>query len=456
MKRIAVFIVVIMLPVSAWAYLQFTSDTYTKANGQPYFMRWKSSPIYVMDAGVLGNLSNASADTQATAVVGDWNTALGGIITISLDTTNTDDFGVSGFPACGISPAMSWLQSTDVDGDNRLEMDGVNEIVLDNTGDVLRCLGVDPTNVGGSQVLGVGTGCGYFWSCEDAGGTPSADPEDIEDATIILNGCAFGGGGGSCGVSAGVCNNDATCLRSVLLHEFGHTLGFGHSLVGRTNSGASTAGSFFPVTSTSEIAIMFPFSTGEIALEADDLGGTRVIYGSAVPPTGSIRGQVLNGFTGQPARGLHIRAVPVGSPTSDQIGAFSDFEGKGNGEFAITGLANGNYYLIVEDVDGRLSLTGGNFGGIAGNPAQQVQDKTHDNFPTQTAAVASSQQITVSGGGTTTLSSPVILDPITAIISGGCSFMASATNSPLNTFASLILLLLPLLAIVILKRQFKK
>lgn len=283
-------------------------------NAQEGGCRWTSAPNFVVDA--------TATQAKGTALLADMNTVRttwNGIATaqdmVGTMTSSAADFTDANY-------GTTWGK-----GARSGTTDGVQEVALDETGDILRLLGADPASVNG---IGITRRVSSGGSCQ------------ITDAMLVLNGTRT--------------NNLDTKV-----HEMGHVLGLAHSSVGQfntANTSASTgtygspSSALLPVPGNS-LPVMHPFSlsTSRLPLKADDIAGLSTLYpdGSAATSLGRITGTVTRCSDGKPAAGVNVRAVKT-DDTRVQVSRYSAFDNNTTGRFEIAGLPPGSYSVVVEEM----------------------------------------------------------------------------------------------------------
>ena len=181
--------------------------------------------------------------------------------------------------------------------------DGLSAIVFDDTGEIFDLL------------FGPGSGVLGFAGPE----LGRREHRDVLEGVSFLNGASFG---------------VAQEALDVMVHEFGHYSGLGHSIVnGQIVLGDSTGPSpfnTFPVTSlVNLIETMYPFYFGPAAGFAtphvDDIAAIATLYPSPTffATTGSISGRILasNGRTPKP--GFNVIARNIANPFADAVSGLS-------------------------------------------------------------------------------------------------------------------------------------
>lgn len=215
--------------------------------------------------------------------------------------------------------------------------DGINEIVFDETGQILETLGLDPDTTAGVSI-----------TIEDTA------QQEITDAMLVLNGTFD--------------SSPQLDTKASAIHELGHIWGLSHTFIGAVNTVNGEPGSW-PI-DPEWIPTMYPFENPvddryARTLEWDDMAGVSWLYPeeSYAPPdqipfgsdTGLIRGQVF--YDDQLAlNGVHVRAVNMDNPNI-QVSNLSGFLADGTGTFDIPGVPAGSYRLVLEGIDGRDGIT---------------------------------------------------------------------------------------------------
>ena len=206
--------------------------------------------------------------------------------------------------------------------------DGFSPIVYDEDGDIFFAL------FGFSGVLG-------FASTD----TRDADGNPIEAVSFLNGGSILGG-------------FPLADFLGVIVHEFGHYSGLGHTVVNGQSvafgdaSGPTPFDTYGP-SPTDQVETMYPFALqggGEATPHADDIGFYSFLYPSATffGGTGTISGTVLDptGMIG--LTGVNVIARNVADPFVDAVSAISGDRGVA-GEYTINGLTPGAQYTVHID-----------------------------------------------------------------------------------------------------------
>jgi hypothetical protein len=215
--------------------------------------------------------------------------------------------------------------------------DGYSAVVFDDTGDIFELLfGAD------SGVLGfAGPEWAYVYPwCE------------VIEGAAFLNGPAF---------------TDATHAFDVMVHEFGHYTGLGHSAVnGQTflgdTSGPTPHDTFGPPPDLTVIETMYPFyfgpDSGTGTLAADDVAGLSTLYSEDgfLEGTGTIVGTVYDTDGVRRRSGVNVIARNLANPFEDAVSALSGHfaydtsqDDPETGVFMLTGLTPGATYAVYVD-----------------------------------------------------------------------------------------------------------
>ncbi len=328
---------------------------------------------FLVDASSTAAIGDALL-TSATTARNAWNDIATARDVFGTFTKSPADFTEANF-------GVAWGKGFSTGQPNA---DGQQEVVLDETGQIMTLFGLNPLEVNGfgpsEKVIAAG-------SCT------------ITDALLLLNGT----------------RNDFD-RDSTIVHEFGHIQGLAHSSVGMHNSlnsdpfrdGYASPGAALDPIDIASTPTMHPFSNGtgsnRRTPEQDDIAGLSDLYPEASFFTafGGIAGTVTRCFENTVLQGVNVRAISV-ADAHLQVSRYTSFDGNGEGRFNINGLPPGDYRVVVEEMGfngftaGRMAIktkTDGNFATEYYGPTETEEADCTESVPDEALAVA------VSGGTT--------------------------------------------------------
>lgn len=201
---VALFIVVLLcMPGLLFAYHILNDQT---PSGAFVFKKWANVPVnFRVDPGTLGG---GDGRQVVQAACDEWDNVPTALELCGSITTGQEDITAGNF-----------LTFISLD-------DGINDIIFDETGDILSGLGLPP------GVLGIGLS------------VTNATTGEITDAILIINGS--------------VPSSPIADLPSTTVHEFGHIWGLAHTPIGEINTQTNVSG-LDPI-DPSAIPTMYPFS----------------------------------------------------------------------------------------------------------------------------------------------------------------------------------------------------
>ncbi len=315
-RRVAGLLLIALLAVSA---AQAWNPASLDSNDQP--LRWGTGVpvIWNPDGGGLGKLTNAQATTWIADELAKWQ-AVG---TASLNYTQ----GVQIIdPGTGMSTDVTSANYSDViNTDN-----GQNPIIYDNDRDIFDLLGTPDAVVGFA-------------------GTLRTAGTEITKGYAVLQGDWFDD---EPAAANDVGEISETRFRGMIVHEFGHFSGLGHSSVNHELT-VPLPGCALPT--TEQIETMSPFLTdGSLTLHHDDEIGLSSLYPTGSFQTGfaTIEGTLLNrdGVSGFQGGNLILRP-----DTADCAALYDEAQGMqsgaapggGDGSYRFNGLNAGGAYTVL-------------------------------------------------------------------------------------------------------------
>jgi len=300
--------------------------------GEPF--RWPNAGTNIPwnpDQGPLGPLTNAQALTMIGAAFNVWRS-----------------------PSTSVSFLQGAALPEDVTVDNFVPYlfpvapDGQSAIVFDDSGEIFDLL-FGPN----SGILGF---AGPEWVNENTC--------EIVEGVSFLNGASF------------AVPQEAL---DVMVHEFGHYQGLGHSIVNGQivlgdSSGPSPFNTFPLVSLVNRIETMYPFYFGPAAgfatPDKDDIAAISTLYPAPTffSSTGTITGRILGSNGRSNKAGFNVIARNIANPFVDAVsgvsGAYATNLSPGSalaGVYVINGLTPGARYAVFVDeiLEGEFSVPAG-------------------------------------------------------------------------------------------------
>ncbi|MFN7927801.1 MAG: hypothetical protein U0Y68_07620 [Blastocatellia bacterium] len=306
------------LPVQAGTALAITPS------GNAVAWRAGTTVTYHVDQGPLGTLSNAQAVALVDELFGIWR--------------NTSSANLSIQNAGTLPVDVTAANYTSYRTNNN--SDAYHPIIFDTDGTITDAV----FGAGASDFTAGFSGPGWL-----VGGFNDGE---IVDASAVLNAKFLLSGYGS-----------LTEFKAIMLHEFGHFLGVGHSQV---NIGTAFDREVL-FNNNHTLPIMFPISLGDrpVELTWDDKAQiTRLYPGASAGSLGKITGRVLLADGATPFQGANVVARRVDDPLIVAVSSVSGFLYRGTGSnasrgtlnaahqgyFEISGLPAGNYTVEIEPI----------------------------------------------------------------------------------------------------------
>jgi uncharacterized protein (TIGR03437 family) len=309
-----------MLPVSN--SVQAGTSLAITPSGKEATWRAGTPVTYHVDQGSLGTLSNE----QAVALVDELFALWQNVPTVSLSLQRAGSLPVDVTAANYTS--------------YRTSADSYHSVIFDTDGSITDAV----FGAGASNVT-----AGFSGPSWVVGGLNDGE---IVDASAVLNAKFLTSGYGS-----------LTEFKGIMLHEFGHFLGIGHS---QGNIGTAFDREVL-FNNNHTLPIMFPISLGDRPVELtwdDKAQVTRLYPGASASSSGTIKGRVYLADGSTPFQGANVVARRVDDPLVVAMSSVSGFLYRGTGSnanrgtldasyqgyFEISGLPAGNYTVEVEPI----------------------------------------------------------------------------------------------------------
>jgi uncharacterized protein (TIGR03437 family) len=325
-KKIAHFLLSLALLASAMRFdstVQAGTSLAVTPSGKEVAWRAGTTITYHVDQGPLGTLNNDQAVAMVDELFGLWQNVPTASLSLQRAGSLPVDVTAANFASYRSNSA-----------------DAYHPIIFDTDGSIT------------DSVFGAGASdftAGFSGPSWVVGGFSDGE---IRDASAILNAKFLSSGYGT-----------AIEFKAIMLHEFGHFLGIGHSQV---NLGTAFDREVL-FNNNHTLPIMFPISLGDRPVELswdDKAQATRLYPGASAGTTGTIKGRVYLADGATPFQGASVIARRVDDPLIVAVSSVSGFLYRGTGSnanrgtldssyqgyFEITGLPAGNYTVEVEPV----------------------------------------------------------------------------------------------------------
>jgi hypothetical protein len=340
LKYLILIIIIFLItkPNLSYSYAILT-DTY---NGNISVNFWKSSnmPIKFTIDKKDPKLTDFDPNTVINFAINQWQNTGVSFVSYKIDGFTSIDVTLD-----AITSSNSLFYDsiyTALSNDFHSTGDNSHEVIFDNDGSIIEGL----FSVDSSSVLGVG----IPFTNESTG--------EIVDSVLFIN------------TSVDLDKDETTkkdIIISAIVHELGHVSGLAHTNI------------TYNVLSDKKLPTMYWSSfpnddTQGITLELDDIAAISTLYpaNNIENKYGAVEGQITKA-NGDGVFGISI--VLINTETAEALGGISGYKtGKtGTGEFYITGIPPGEYFIFAQAIDGSSeigNLTGDIIGGIFSNVTQ--------------------------------------------------------------------------------------